>query len=475
MKEKYSPNKIFKDINNLISSNQQQILKASFANIATLAKSNEIISYAMTLNPKLTSEITEINVPVEFNARIPSTDQIIGKFYAEEAKHKFFGFENVGAFKRAKLVAPKYKNIVKELATEKQNLARYEYEALIEDINTETIDKKIKDENQAEIKKLNFFLDLAKKLDTIGFINTTINKLNQAISNAEQGSKKVKSLQSQIDQLSAFQREYAEIDKPKEKIIDELKSQIEQCNKDLAGLNISREKSAEEKAAEIIAVQTQKALVEQLQKTVAYKIAVHKAAKDAYVKAFHFSKIIGDYVEGNNTFSNDLAYKHAYDMSICFSGLAAAGAQKYVDVIEQYQKFASNHGMDKLVKMLHDSFSAFSIPAQGLHVSLDQWQDMIFTSGTAAMKLFAIADKIEVKNAELKASPLAHIAPADIEEATSLKTQVSYKNAQKNPELAKIFSEHNIAEEKFEQAINEIEPRKKLQIIYLISQLMVKI
>lgn len=186
----------------------------------------------------------------------------------------------------------------------------------------------------------------------------------------------------------------------------------------------------------------------------ALKILKHEVAKEQYIKSFKFSKLVADYIEENNTESDRLAYKHAYDLVICFGG----EIKQNQDIISNLQNFLSDKGFLKAPKPLHDTFAAFSIPSNKENVTLKKWQELINKHGNEAMKLFAVADKIELKKAEN--TGVTNIAPENLQDAKLLQAQLTYVRAFEYPELAELALKYTLSEENFNKCL-EVEKQKK--------------
>ncbi|MCC8368923.1 MAG: hypothetical protein LN573_02430 [Rickettsia endosymbiont of Oxypoda opaca] len=186
------------------------------------------------------------------------------------------------------------------------------------------------------------------------------------------------------------------------------------------------------------------------------KIAKHELARSEYIKLFKLSKLIADYIENNNTPNNGLAYKHAYNMVVCFGG--DISSNKDIGII--VEEFLKVHGFIKTQKPIYDTFAAFTVATQGENVTLKKWQELINKHGKKAMGLFAIADLIEQKLADLEGKVGGHIAPKELSEAQNIKVKLTYKRADEYPELAKVSLDYNLNNELFDKCL-DIEKRKK--------------
>jgi len=187
-----------------------------------------------------------------------------------------------------------------------------------------------------------------------------------------------------------------------------------------------------------------------------FKILQHNIAKEQYIKIFKLSKLIADYIEENNTSDDGLAYKHAYDITVCFGGQI----NQNQDIIVKLQDFLRDKGFLKTAKPLHDAFVTFNIPQDKQNITLKKWQELINTHGKEAMNLFNLADKIEVKKANLEGNTGEHIQPDSLQEAKLLKTKISYLRAEEHLELAELALGYNLSEENFDKCL-EIEKSKK--------------
>ncbi|WP_155810514.1 hypothetical protein [Rickettsia bellii] len=189
------------------------------------------------------------------------------------------------------------------------------------------------------------------------------------------------------------------------------------------------------------------------QSQTALKILKHNIAKEQYIKSFKLSKLVADYIEENNTIDDNLAYKHAYDITVCLGGEIAQNQ----DILAKLQSFLSDNGFLKAKKPLHDTFARFSLPENKEHVTLKKWQGLISKHGKEAMKLFAVSDEIEEKKA---GDTGIHLAPENLQDAIFLQTQLTYERADEYPELAKLALKYKLSEEDFNQCL-EIERQKK--------------
>ncbi|HJD66631.1 MAG TPA: hypothetical protein LFV91_06370 [Rickettsia endosymbiont of Bembidion nr. Transversale] len=228
-------------------------------------------------------------------------------------------------------------------------------------------------------------------------------------------------------------------------------SKLEIKNKELANAKKNSNSSTVQKLEQ----ETEKlqTFLDSPQSQTALKILKHDIAKEQYIKSFKLSKLVADYIEENNTIDDNLAYKHAYDITVCLGGEIAQNQ----DILAKLQSFLSDNGFLKAKKPLHDTFATFSLPENKEHVTLKKWQGLISKHGKEAMKLFAVSDEIEEKKA---GDTGIHLAPENLQDAIFLQTQLTYERADEYPELAKLALKYKLSEEDFNQCL-EIERQKK--------------
>lgn len=168
---------------------------------------------------------------------------------------------------------------------------------------------------------------------------------------------------------------------------------------------------------------------------------------------------MADQVEKNNNGNDDLAHIHAYSMLVLFEGVNFNGTiNNSMDYIQKC--FPEQH--DK--KIIHDAFAACSLPLDGKAITLAKWRELVKKHGSAALKLFAIADQIEIKKAEkLKKTGVpigAHLAPDDLTDAEQIKALLTYPRAEEDELLAELCLNYNVKEKVFNRCLELNKQRK---------------
>ncbi len=465
-----------KHLDNLLFSKNKENLKKSFEYINKNfdeETTKNITSYCAQQNDELKKDYKITGKPQNIEI---SQEAIEQQFYKFENLDNFFGFPNKEEFDEALKESDKLKTDDKTLLPTiidlKNDLVQAEANAkkdynLIKNSNNQS-----KIQNNDVKKK-----DILKKdiLNELEFCKKSaedraeeIQKLERISKDLADNSKKLteEKQKYETEKLDSKIKRLKELHELTEKTnaIENLKNQLIEFNQNINARTSRYEKKPKTDAEKLSDVKKINKIKAELQKPNIQKllrVEMHKAALNDYQRAFHLSKLIADYVEKNNNGNDDLAHKHAYDMTIMFSQLEARDRQlKPLDIIGQYLKFVQTHGFDKKPQPVHDSFSTFTIPVIKKDVSLQHWQKLFFKSGVQAMKLFSIADQIEKEKAKILKQD-GHIAPNDLKEAQEIKSRISYKNAEKNFKIAEIFDQYNMPETLFDKAITEIEPRKK--------------
>jgi hypothetical protein len=166
-------------------------------------------------------------------------------------------------------------------------------------------------------------------------------------------------------------------------------------------------------------------------------------AFENFKKIFSACKLIADFVELNNTPSDDVAALHAYKCLVLFDAQAK-------NSLAPSTNFFKNHS-SKFRKPVHDSL-VYNLPNNIEPVKLKQWQSLIKKSGMRAIQLFQQAPVIE--------KMLAGNAPQTVKEAEEAAAKIQYKRANEYPELARLCIQYNINESVFNLCLS-IKPKKK--------------
>jgi hypothetical protein len=307
---------------------------------ATEKDKTAILKYCKLYNSAINHNLDVIELSV-------LDQQIINKFYETEAIHNFYGFTNRKDFVDLNDKIAKLQISAQALNKQQQKqpdplISKLEHKIKESQRNQKWVEKQIEfcKQNEADREQM-ILMSKYKELGTLKYLNTKIIEEEQA--NIQQSPI--------LENLNQKLEEYVEMRQTSEK-------ELLQANL-LDGSNNEQTK----------------------------QLSAHKEAKEKYLKAFKFSKAIGDLIEANNTNDDSLAYHHAYSMLLAFNG------------IENYIEFfnINNVNFANVAKPVHDSFATFKAPINGQDVSLKTWQNLIKTHGKKAMKLFSSADQIETK------------------------------------------------------------------------------
>ena len=169
------------------------------------------------------------------------------------------------------------------------------------------------------------------------------------------------------------------------------------------------------------------------------------SAADRFVTFFKASKLIADYKEQNHGLSNDVAFQHAYKMLVLF-------AVKPIKPLSEVDKYISLHA-SQAIKPVHDIL-VLRIPVNHPPLKrLRDWRKLIMQHGSSVLSLFQKAAEIE---RVLDEQGAGEFTLASIKKAAG---QLTYKNFNTNPELAKLGMQYHMSEKDFDQCL-AIKPKQ---------------
>lgn len=176
--------------------------------------------------------------------------------------------------------------------------------------------------------------------------------------------------------------------------------------------------------------------------------STNKNASSLFIKLFKTCKLVADYLEKNNSIDNAVAYLHAYKLMVFFN-------IKPKQSFETIEHFIAQHGL-RFEKPIHDTL-VLPIPKNNPPLKyIEQWQRLIQQYGMTVLPLFQQAHKIEkILDEQTLAMTLE-----SVQEAAS---QIIYRNAAKNPELAKLSLQYHLSEADFEKCLT-IKPKESDQL-----------
>jgi hypothetical protein len=182
----------------------------------------------------------------------------------------------------------------------------------------------------------------------------------------------------------------------------------------------------------------------------------YKEKIDLYRQLFRLCKAIADQVENNNDGNDALAASNAYKMLVLFEGKDLA------EIVDNFAKYVRQSSGMVTNNVVHNALSNVILPDNGQSVTLDKWREFFHDNGIPAVKLFAIADKIEEKKAQLCGDVGVHMhrAPDTFSEANDkIKILLTYQNTTKNIPLAELCLKYDVPEETFNRCL-EIERKQ---------------
>ncbi len=185
------------------------------------------------------------------------------------------------------------------------------------------------------------------------------------------------------------------------------------------------------------------------------------ALHELYKQLFLLCKVVDNQIEKNRGDSDQTAYSNAYKI-LLFFGDNKLNINKTIAKLNSYLgAFAPSTS----TKQIHDLIAPASLPQNGSLVSMDKWRSFFIGkdgNGSKAVKLFALADKIETKKAETsKQEPKpTHLAPEDFKEAQKIQLELTYKRAEEDREFAKICLEYSVREDIFDRSLELNKTRK---------------
>lgn len=169
---------------------------------------------------------------------------------------------------------------------------------------------------------------------------------------------------------------------------------------------------------------------------------------------FKAAKLTADFVEKNNSDDNSVAYLHAYKMMVLLNitpenPSASVGSFLKLHTTEDDQK-----PVHDLLRHSIPTYKDFlsKIDPKDTITYLTNWRTLIKQKGHKALTLFQLSPLI---NKELSKDKKGFT----LEHAETVASKVRYKNAEHNPELAKLCTQYHISEANFNKCLS-IQPKK---------------
>ncbi|WP_341751940.1 hypothetical protein [Candidatus Tisiphia endosymbiont of Piscicola geometra] len=474
---------------------------------------SNILSYCLQYNPNLTKELVINVIGQEASSRqiITKSDaDITTEFYKQEAKYNFFGFTSSEEFEQQlntvnlsqkenmlrksleyheKIIANKQQ--IANLKIDDKEFTKFQQDNVslndqditqrIKKITQESKPKRPSSQEKKDLEQQQNIIqeqidfcekDAGQQKEAIEKINEQIKNLKQKIVNSdakrlEHLVNQEKILENKKDSLEQIAGRLKLQNTEQSNILVELNNKLNEVKDKLAASSIkpSSQTNSELSCLKKMKFERETTSLEQKLQTLemqqVVRLSRHEVARKQFIEAFKFSKLVADHVEQNNTFNNNLVNKHAYDMVVCFGGNVEKQNNAIIpqDIVTVFNNFLHDKGLDKVRKPVHDSFSTFHLPQDGKNITLDAWQSLIKVSGKKAMNLFASADKIELKKAELM-NREGHIPPITIDDAIEIRSQITYKRATEYKELAALCDQYRLSEDTFNKCL-QVAPKRK--------------